>query len=242
MWEISLKTSSNHFFVLEYIEKQLCNRFLHKVVVGKLYSKICCLSIATREENKNEVWEYLKRLLCDVFCEKFKVEFLENHITFMPKDNPYFSVFLKVFTYFDLELERSVAYRLIEYHPVLFLESYFWFKMQVLRSKWQDLCNITNQNEQSLLTNETFLNFLKFLISNLHLKTESVVLSFKDGCLLYQESTGEQVFVSLSNNPVDTICKIIDLSPNTILVYSNPKFKETEEIIKFLFDERIKNL
>ena len=241
MWEITLKSSNKHLYMLEYIEQMLFGQFGHKVVIGKYCMESCMLSIATTEENKNVVWDFLKHLLCNVFCQKFKYEYLENNLDFLQTKNEYYPAFLRVFTYFDLELENSIAYRIVEYQPCIILESFFLFKLYPLKNKWQDLCNITNHNNQALVSDDSFLNLLKFLIDNMESKTDCVVLSFEDECLVYQDKqTQSNVWIALTNNPIEIVCSMIDLSPQKIVLHPNPKYKTSENIINFLFEGKIK--
>ncbi len=241
MWEITLKCDKIHYKSIEFIEENLFNQFGKDVVLGKICSDVCFLSIATQNNIKEDVWEVLKKLLCVVFCQHFKKEFLKDHLTFLEPTNVYFDAFLKIFTYFDLELEQAITYRLINYQPCIILESYFLFKLGAIKNKWQDLCDITNKNDTILLENETFLDLLKFLINSIETKTDCVVLSFEDRCLLYEDKkNSNKVWIALTENPVETVCKLIDLSPKKIVVHSNHNFRTTEKIISFLFEGKIK--
>ena len=141
MWEITIKSSKEHSYMLEYIEKNLITHLRDKIVVGKYCFFDCCLSVGTKKENEAEVWGFLKRVLCDVFCQYFKEEFLKNNLACFLNNNPYSKVVLKAFTYFDLELERSISYRLIDYSNCIVLESAMHFKLNFLIKKWGNLLN-----------------------------------------------------------------------------------------------------
>ena len=243
MWEITIKSNLEHQNALTYISTMLFDHFANKVVIGRYAGRTPCLSIATKDEFKNEVWDFLRRLLCDVFCEQFKYEFLENNITFISSESKFFQPFIKVYTYFDLELEHSIAYRMLECMPSINLESYLNFKLHPLKNKWKDLCNITNNNSSAFLSSETFLSLLKFLIDNLDYRTDSVVVSLQDNCMLYEDkSTNEQVFQALDKNEMQVICSLIDLSPRKIIVHKNAKMHDLQQLIVELFDTRVQTV
>ncbi len=240
MWEITIKSNFEHQDMLTYLQTKLYQKFGDKVVLGRYTGCTPCLSIATRDESQNKVWGYLQKLLCDVFCEMFKYEFLAEHIMFVSPDNEYFQPFIKVYTYFDLELERSLAYRMLQCMPTINLESYLNFRLHSLKSKWQDLCDITNNNSTAFLSSETFLSLLKFLIENLDYKVDNVIVSPQDNCLLYVDiETNEQVFRQLDSSEMQVICTLIDLAPRKIIMHSNPTMHGLQQLIVDLFDTRV---
>ena len=137
-----------------------------------------------------------------------------------------------------MELEHSIVYRIIEPSSCIVLESYFLFKLFALKRKWQDLCNVANDNELQLIRNETFLNLLKFLIENLDFKTNTLILSFVDGCALYEEEQTEtQIWLSLPKTKIELICLIIDIAPQKIVIHSNNLHNKTEKLVMFLFND-----
>ena len=237
MWEITIKCSIEHQAHLDYVEDMLVARFRDKIIIGRYNNFICGMSIATKDQYKKHIWEYLRRLLCDVFCKAYKTEFLEQNITFVSSNSPYFDAFIKVYTYFDLELEYSIAYKLIDYMSVVHLESYFAFRLSCLKNKWQDLCDITNNNSSAFLASDSFLSLLKFLVSNLDIKNSCVIVSVRDGCLSYIDTNNKQVVVPLGDQ-MTTICTLIELSPLKIVIH-NKQNTNLEHLIVQLFDKRV---
>ncbi len=239
MWEITIKCQIRHKDMAFYIKDMIISRFDSKVVVGQYNAEWCCISIGTEDKYKKQVWGYLKWLLCDVFCVEFKKEFLQHNITFITPKNPYFNAFIKVYTYFDLELEYSICYRLIDYASTIVLESYFAFKLNALTQKWQDLCAITNNNSSAFLSSETFLSLLKFLIDNLNYKTDSVVLSVDDNCITYLDKSNNQILVGLDKCDIRVVCTLIDLSPKCILLHDKSS-STLKSLVVQLFGDRVK--
>ena len=240
MWEITIKCQTRHKDMAFYIKDKLLSHFNNNVVVGQYISGKCCLSIGVNDKHKIKVWDYIKHLLCDIFCVQFKNEFLKNNITFITPQNQYFNAFIKVYTYFDLELEQSICYRLIDYASTIVLESYFAFKLNALKQKWKDLCAITNNNSTAFLSSETFLSLLKFLIDNLNYKTDSVIVSVDDSCLTYLDKSNNQVLVGLEKDDIKVICTLIELSPKQILLHDK-SYSSLKRLILQLFDGRVKN-
>ena len=237
MWEITIKTSLNNCDNLDYINNMLLTHFNNKVIIGRFSGDVCAMSVATKKQNSKAVWDYLRKLLCDVYCTQYKASFLQQNISFLPQNSPYFNAFIKVYTYFDLELEHSIAYRLIKYMPVIFLESFFIFRLGCLKQKWQDLCDITNNNSSAFLSSDTFISLLKFLISNLDKKTDSVIVSVKDNCFTYINKQNRQVIVGIKSE-METICSLIELSPIKIVLYGT-QHTPLEQMISQLFDNCI---
>lgn len=121
------------------------------------------------------------------------------------------------------------------------LESLLEFRMRPLKNKWQELCNLTNDNSTLFIQSETFIELLKFLIANLENKSECVVISFDEECVISEER-GDKVLL-LSNlsadDDVGIITSVIELCPNRIKVFSDSGHVELLNFLCELFEGRI---
>ena len=244
MWEITLKANKKHNYMLNYINEKLNLEFKNEIVVGEYCgTEMNCLSIATKNGHEECVKNSLKKLLCTVFCEKFKYEFMERRLSCITANNSYFNIFLKLYTYFDLELENSIAYRLIDFSRCIVLESYFEFKLSPLKKKWNELCNLINSNSQVVMADESFLSLVRFLIGNIEDRTNCLVVSLNEGYVVYEDSkTKQKVWCALPKNQTDIVCKIIDIAPKKIVVYASSNSGSTINLLKTLFDSKLQIL
>lgn len=237
MWEITIKSSNNDLQSLNYIQNALVLSLKQDVILGRYNAVNPCISVACQDEKTNKTWNCIKKALCDIYCRHYKAQYLAQKLTFLPQDNEYFDAFIRVCTYFDRELEYKIVFRMIKYMPILNLESYFAFKLRPLKKKWQDFCEIANNNSKIFLSNETFLSLLKFLISSLDAKTDCVIVSPNDGCITYLDEDNNQILLPINNN-ISTICALIDICPRKIIL-KGTKITPIFDIIKQFFEDKI---
>ncbi len=243
MWEICIEANSSNGHLIDYIEERMQPVLAE---VGGIKSTIQLggnksIALGCRVGESAKVIGVLRPVLCDVVCEKMKFDFLRKQINLLPGDSKFFEAFVKVCTYFDSELERKIVMRSLPVTSKIVLESLLDFRMRPLKNKWQELCNLTNDNSTLFVQSETFVELLKFLIDNLEHKSDCVVLSFDKECAISEER-GDKVFL-LSNLSADDdigiITSVIELCPHKIKVFSDNGHIELLKFLCELFEGRV---
>ncbi len=243
MWEICIETSINNKDYILYIKNKMQNTISAVSGVISLFENtdICSIAIGCKKQDKSKVAGVLRFILCDVICEKMKYDYLSKNVGLVPQDSGYFSPFVKVLTYFDSELERQIVMRSLNLTPKIVLESFLNFKLRPLKIKWQELCNLTNDNAGLFLQSETFLELLKFLIANLDVKRECIIVSMQDKCIVYEEKNKNLISLASfdKNDEFGLLSSLIELCPNHIKVMNSKNNKETTNILSNLFEGRV---
>ncbi len=195
------------------------------------------LCFAIKKEFKIQFQNHLRKVLCDAICEKMKYNFLIKNINKRTKDETLFQTFVKVYTYFDIELEKEVVLRNIYFPRELNLNSFLFFRLHALKQKWQEMCVLANQNSAVFLKNESFLDLLKFLIDNLDYKCEKIIVDEEQNKLFAKK--GEmQEFLCEYSNQLDILTKIIELSPKNIIILGSTN-RENQILFKDLLGNRV---
>lgn len=243
MWEICIESVDGHKDYIDYIKQKMKSTIK---AVGGVFSEctnnnVYSLAIGCKKQDKLKVAGVLRFVLCDVICEKMKYDYLSKNVGLVPQESGYFYPFVKVLTYFDSELERQIVLRLLDLTPKLVLESFLNFRLKPLKAKWQELCDLTNNNAGLFLQSETFLELLKFLIANLDSKKDCVVVSMQDKCLIYEEKGKNLVTLGSfeKNDEFGLLSQLIELSPQLIKVKNGSNNKKTTNILVNLFEGRV---
>ena len=149
-------------------------------------------------------------------------DYLKNHINFVVSSENLFDAFIKVYTYFDSELERRIVLRILSFDEKIVLESFLYFKLQPLLLKWKEMCSLANSNLSLFLESQTFLELLKFLISNMDIKVESLIIDLSSSCQFFEERKNKLIFLKNFNEAEDfeIITGLIEFSPNKIKIIS----------------------
>ncbi|MBR1925253.1 MAG: hypothetical protein IJ837_00155 [Clostridia bacterium] len=243
MWEFCVKAG---------LENKDIIVFLHNTLKGEMLSVggVCVLveragqtnlALACNKTEYKKIENVVKKALCDAICEKMKYKFLKNNINILIDNEELFLAFIKVYTYFDIELEKQLTIRLFDLSKNMVLESFLNFKLPFLKAKWKEMCNITNMNSGVFLRSGTFLELLKFLIANLECKTQNLIIDFSEGCKIFeQKKQGKNIIKSLnSDDVVEILTSIIELSPQKIKIITKEKSSEIVCLICDLFLDRV---
>lgn len=244
MWEFEIICDLNTQDLIRYIQNRLnetlkkCNGVMALMTDGdKLF-----LSIGVKIENSPEIKANLRLVLCDVFCEKMKQKFLENNLDLPEKHRNLNDTFIKVFTYFDRELERQIILRKLELKEnKINLQSFLYFKLNTLIKKWQELCELANKNTMTILKKENFIELLRFLLQNIDSKCQSVILELQDKCLIYHDNKNDfDIITSIdTSDSFNVLSKLMDLNPYLIKIHSNEQNLEMIKLLRSVFDDRI---
>ena len=135
--------------------------------------------------------------------------------------------FEKALQYFDKETDRYLVEKYLTFDKNIYLESFFEFKLKILKSKWLELTKIANENSSYLLTEETFIELLKFLIDNLEISFDTVnIISELDGYQLLDENFKDIEMLTEKGDGVWLVENIIALSPRKINIYTDNSSEE----------------
>jgi len=243
MWEFCVKASLENKDILSFLYNTLKSEMLSVGGVCVLVDRIgqTNLALACDEKNYKKIENVVKKALCDAICEKMKYKFLQNNINILVDNNELFLAFIKVYTYFDIELEKQLTIRLLDLSKNMVLESFLNFKLPFLKTKWKEMCHITNMNSGVFLRSGTFLELLKFLIVNLECKTQNLIIDFSEDCKIFEEKKDNKNIIKSLNcgDVIEILTSIIELSPQKIKIITKEKNSEIICLICDLFCDRV---
>lgn len=240
MWEYTIKCGLDNELYLEWLYNKI-----HNLII-KLDGQICIakteseqiLSIAIDDKYKIKITKVLRLLLCDIFCEKMKYDYIKTNWR-NSSDNSFLEVLISVCTYFDIELERRIFIQNFILSSSIMLDTYLDFCMPSLKQKWNDLVNLVNNNADVFFQDENFFEILAFLVLNLNVKVESVILKLtqEDNIVLVWDKF---YLVYNKNDIIGIVEKLIELSPKQIVVTVPKQNDFVVNRIVQLFGTRVK--
>lgn len=239
MWEFCVCAKKENKNVILYLESEISLVLKRLEGVKSLCENESCVSfcVGIKKEYAKALKKELLKLLCNAVCEKMKYNYLKENININISEKSLFEAFVKVYTYFDIELEKAIVIRAIYFPKNLNLESFLNFRLHSLKQKWQEMCDLTNLNSSIFLKSKTFLDILKFLIDNLDYKHESIVLDFQHNKLFLNSE--KKSFCDLTADSFDVLTKIIELSPKKIKIIKGVSELEPIGLLVDLFDGRV---
>ncbi len=244
MWEFEIVCDLENQDLLKYIQKNLGEVIRKNDGVMALITNgdSLFLSIGAKQEKTPEIKAHLRLLICDVICEKMKQRFMENNLILPQNQSNLFNTFVKVCTYFDRELERQIVLRALDLKDKkINLKSFLFFKLHNLLNKWQELCDLTNQNIITILKKDNFVELLKFLLQSIDSKCQSVILELHDKCLIYHDTQNDfDIITSIDiNDNFGVLAKLIELNPYLIKIHTDESNFEIINLVRSVFEDRV---
>lgn len=239
MWEFSIMLESDHAKVAKFLFNSL-KKYVEEVggiITSFEEAGLIHIVIACDNAEKTRLFYYVKSYITEAICSYFKNEFLRKNLKVNLKNKVSITAFEKALQYFDKETDRYLVEKYLNLEKNIFLESFFEFKLKILKSKWLELTKIANENSSYLLTDDTFIELLRFLVDNLEVSFDTLnIISDSDGYQLLDENFKDAT-TSLKGDAVWLIENVIALSPRKINIYTDTPSEELN-LISSIYSSR----
>ncbi len=240
MWEFSIMLQAEHSNVAKFLFNNL-KKYVEEVggiITSFDQAELIHIVIACGEEEKTRLYYYVKSFITEAICSYFKNEFLRKNLKVQLKNRISISAFEKALQYFDKETDRYLVEKYLSLDKNLYLESFFEFKLKILKNKWLELTKIANENSSYLLTEDTFIELLKFLVDNLEISFDTVnIISDADGYQVLDENFKDIDVLKEKGDGIWLVENIIALSPRKINIYTDSSSDELN-LINCIYSNR----
>lgn len=239
MWEFSLNLKSENFNLAKKIFLSL-NNFISKidgVVTSHEEQEYISILIAIKEKDIVKVQTYISDCVVESICSDFKMKYLDKYLILPEYDKIGMIAFKKALLNFDKETDKFIVRKNLNLEKDVFLESFYYFKLKSLQEKWAELVSLSNENRDYLLSSESFVDLLKFLVDNLDIEEDEISVVKEDGGYrIYIENNN--LFSNKLISEESIVSSVIDLCPQKINLYFNESSKATN-LLEKIFKERI---
>ncbi len=183
---------------------------------------------------KSKILDYIVFMIIDDYKFNFFYDKIES-----TNENIVYQSFLKAISIFDADIDRDVIIRQIDFKDTILVDSFYHFKLQELRTRWQKTADIININQ--ITKNKTaMLDILKYLttMSDNTISSAEVTI-LKDQLKLKKFKSSKNYtrnFFGLSN----FLSEIIELNPAKInLNIEDCSDNELVEVLSKIFYDKI---
>lgn len=239
MWEFSLNFRTENFEMAKFYYNTISSYILavDGIITSHEDGGYISILLAVDNEKKAEIELLIANVVVELICTKFKLDYL-NAFLFLPNhDKLGMSAFKKALLNFDKETDKFIIKKNLNLGNSLYLESFYKFRLKALEDKWAELVSLSNENREYLVSDESFVDLLKFLVDNLDICEEEISVYKEDGGYRICRDAGVVERGDLVSEE-SVVSSVIDLSPQRINLY----FNETSGAINLLeriFEERI---
>jgi len=239
MWEFSINLKTENFDLAKYFHNILfpISQTLGGMVTSHEDNGFISVLIAVPKAKSEQMKSVLLSTITEVVCTKFKSDFLNKSLLLPELDNASLYAFKRALLNFDRETDKFIIKKNLILEDNLFLESFYRFRLQSLLDKWEELVSLSNENKEYLISRESFIDLLKFLVDNLDICEDEIsIVKEKDGYRIFGQENNMFLNKLISNESM--VSSVIDLSPQKINLYFNESTSEIN-LLERIFEERI---
>lgn len=243
MWEFCISINTSHHQIIDFVLEKLDGEIKDCNGVITCLNKEQCTDIlvACNKFEKNRLILTLQEIISQVICYFYKKSFLMQNLHIDIVDNVSRQAFISALLYFDNETDSYIVNKYLEIGNKINIESFFNFRLQSLKQKWQELVDISNQNEIYLYKDDTFLELIKFLVDNIEVKNDVVNIMPLDKSYGIFDSKFDIIEPSQDMDEEKLVTDLIALSPKSINIYcSEILSSKIKTLICKLFEKRVK--
>ena len=165
--------------------------------------------------------------IADVVVTDCKFYYIATRLRLPIKDDICRHAFIKALSTFDRDTDKLIAKGLIKLTPNFFLDSFYDFMTDPLKTRWQEVCTLANENTAYLMCGTTFSELLRFLISNIESLSEEAHL-FAEHDKVEVFGKGKRPFKNIYINEelpqdVQVVTKLIAIAPKKIFLHEETK-------------------
>jgi len=247
MWEISISIDSKKAVCIDNLMRNISPYVKQAGGVmarGKTLSREY-LSLACEDSSQKLITEALHDIISNIIITDFKLEYLQENSRLPINNRINYNAFIKALVEFDREFDRDMVIRKLFFKKELMLDGFYNFRLKELRNRWQEICDLANNNSVYLSYHETFLELLKFLVNTINSKLEEVHIFNENGNYVFYDKDMnklkyEDYHLDELIDSDSIIPSLINLSPNKIIFYSIDKLPVViVNMISSIFENRV---
>lgn len=117
--------------------------------------------------------------ISDIIVTDCKASYINERVKLPIRDSVGRGAFVSALLAFDRDTDKVIATSILKQHKtnVLYLDSFFDFALSGLKSRWDEVCLLANENACYLSVQKTFTELLQFLISNIDCQMDDTMFS-----------------------------------------------------------------
>ena len=247
MWEYSISFDRNNFELAKKTSEKIKRKTtqlngITTILVGSYFVDVL---VAVPDIYKDEIREYIIDIIVNIYTTTYKFDYLMRNFNFEVTDDLNMKAFVKALMVFDLETDRKIVIQKVcNNDNRIVVESFFNFRLGILKTRWDDLVNLVNDNVMYLMSKDTFIEFIKFLVSNLDSKCDFVCIKEENGDFCICDKEGKEIKGESDDgevvNEIFLITTLISLNPKKIRIDTKYNLRDGAlSLLYELFNNRV---
>jgi len=173
--------------------------------------------------SKSDMNATLADAIADVIITDCKSYYINEKIKLPIRDRLCASAFTSVLSTFDRDTDKIIAKTLVKLTPQINIDSLYEFGLYILKNRWDEVVHLANENIRYLVCQKTFMELLRFLISNVDERSREAHI-IKVGDKFEVLGTGFEPIDNLYINEslpddIQIVNKLVAIAPKQIFLH-----------------------
>ncbi len=238
MWEITLVGNEADYMHFVYFEKMLKGTYHDQVIVAiSGVEDSLKFSIAVKSP---KIVGSIKKLLIELIIKISKEEYFKANLNIRTNDEELklFVLMTAVISNLDDEIDYSMVK--VKFSKILHIRSFVRFRLSKLYYLWQKYADYFNYTFQGEITDEVYLDFLKFLAESSRSGSDTIYLIERNNHVIFKDNNKKILASIPKNDEIGLVVKLIVCAPNKLIIncYSSLSSK-ISSLINYLFEDRV---
>lgn len=245
MWEFCLYFEKGQIKFINKIKNRLQKVFKRYRGVVILFENENKLLVATGEDESTSifVYKYLYNYITNIIYTHYKTLELSKIDARLFNNKTFEFIIKQILFCFDEEFDKSIIKQNLILDENLSLQGFYNFKLNELKQKWERLVELIETNSSLLKNYVVNVDLVRFLLSELNPKIESVCLHHDGKKYFLRTIENEKLILDNKNfsqkQSFENMLKnLIFLSPKKIILCFDTKNKDFQ-IFKDVFAEKL---
>ena len=203
------------------------------------------ISLAVPEKEKDFYKAFVLELVSEIMVMDYKHEYVKNHLKSYTANQALWTGFLWALTIFDKQTDKDLIKKNLSFTNELLIDSSYHFKMWEVERRWKEITELVEDNLSGLLTRDSFVDLMKFLILASDMEADCVFIkNCKNEPKIMINDTKNAINLCFFDEKVDNdtriLSELICLSPREIVIENDANIgQEIVGYISSIFDGKV---
>lgn len=237
MWEFSIEMLSDKINLARYLYTTLESKIkeVGGVITSYELNSHITIVLACPEIEKIRTKYIIANAVSNGICTFLKEDFLSRQLNIPIEGKLEQYTFKQALVYFDRETDKFLVNKHLKLEKNIVIESFFYFQLLPLKEKWRELAGIANENGTYLLSQDSFIELLRFLIDNIEILSDEIFVIIEKNNIKILDINDNPLTDKADINEFDLVDYLFKSSPRKINWSGEKRFTFLEKI----FSKRI---
>lgn len=237
MWEITLMGNTRDLIHFAVLEDELKAKFENPPLVAISLDDGLVMSIAVLDK---KTIRHVKNLILETIIKISKEEYFRENLKILGSDKSLNNFIIMSLTCINLRDEVDFARVRVKFTKHMYIRSLVMFKLNRFYVEWERIIKYFNFYFSGIVKNQVYLEFLKFLASNMSTRNEIIFLEEHSSSMHLLDKNRKIIKKSPKTDEIGLIVNLIVYSPKKLIINCLDTLSASVvSLIKYIFEDKL---